>query len=67
MSVTQLIETVKELPDNEFLVLRQAVLEQESLRHLPVKPEQPVIYMDLREYLPLPAQPTPEELELLRL
>ena len=66
MSVTQLIETVKQLPDSEFLVLRQAILEQENLRHLPVTPEQPVIYMDLREYLPVPAQPTPEELELLR-
>jgi hypothetical protein len=38
-------------------------LEQKNLRDLPVKPEQPVIYMDLREYLPVPPRPTTEELE----
>jgi hypothetical protein len=66
MSVGQIIESVQNLPDNEFLILRQAVLEQESKRHLQFKPEQQVIHMDLREYLPEPAQPTPEELEFLR-
>ena len=47
------------------LYLDNATLEfeQKNLRDLPVKPEQPVIYMDLREYLPVPPRLTPEELE----
>ena len=63
MSVAQLIETVQQLPDNEFLLLKEALLEQESIRHLQPKH---VIYMDLREDLPEPVMLTPEEEELLR-
>lgn len=63
MSVAQLIETVQQLPDNEFLLLKEALLEQEFIRHLQPKR---VIYMDLREDLPEPVMLTPEEEELLR-
>ena len=62
MSVAQLIETVQQLPDNEFLLLKEALLEQESIRHLQPKR---VIYMDLREDLPEPVMLTPEEEKIL--
>jgi hypothetical protein len=63
MSVAQLIETVQQLPDSEFLLLKEALLEQEAIRHLQPKR---VIYMDLREDLPEPVMLTPEEEESLR-
>jgi hypothetical protein len=62
MSVAQLIETVQQLPDNEFLLLKEALLEQEAIRHLQPKR---VIYMDLRDDLPEPVMLTPEEEEAL--
>ena len=66
MSVGQLIESVANLPDSEFLILRQAILEQENERHLQFKPEKRVIYMDLRENMPEPVLLSPEEEEKLR-
>ena len=66
MSVGQLIESVANLPDSEFLILRQAILEQENERHLQFKPEKRAIYMDLRENMPEPVLLSPEEEEKLR-
>ena len=66
MSVAQLIESVQNLPDSEFLILRQAIFDQENERHLQFKPEKRVIYMDLHENMPDPILLSPEEEEKLR-
>ncbi len=66
MSVGQLIESVQKLPDSEFLILRQVVLEQENIRHLQIQPAKETIYMDLRQYLPVPERLSREDEEKLR-